>query len=98
MQKIVCFLLFINFFTTCISTQPNKEYALAQSALLTAKQFSADQMFPKTYSKALSFYNKGVSLYKKQDYEEARNSFEEAIKLAEKAEFKARLKKIRESE
>ena len=97
MQKTLSFLLFFGTLTACVSTDPNKEYALAHSALLTAKQFEADKLSPKNYTKALSFYKKAVSLYKKQSYEEAKNFFEESIQFAEKAEFKARLQQLKES-
>lgn len=97
-MRVFCFLLFFYSLTACVSTEPNKEYAIAQSALRSAKKFSADKLFPRTYLKSLFFYKKGTSQYKKQNYEGARNSFEKAIKLAEKAEFKARLKQRKEAE
>lgn len=98
MQKALNFLFFLCFLASCASTQPNQEYALAQSALSLAKKFEADKFSPRTYTRALRFYRKAVSFYKKQDYEEARNFFEESIQAAEKAELNARIKAMRESE
>ena len=77
---------------------PNKEYALAHAMILTARKSSADKLFPKTFSKALSSYKKAARLYKRQSYDKARSAFEEAIQFAEKADFKARLKLLKESE
>ena len=98
-KTLLSFLLFFGILTACVSTTttPNKEYALAHTALLTAKQFEADKLSSKNYMKALSLYKRAVSLYKKQSYEEARSFFEESIPFAEKAEFKARLKTMKES-
>ena len=98
MLKFLSFLLVFLFLTACVSTIPNKEYAIAQTAILTAKKFEADKRFPKLYSKALAFYQKGVSLYKKQNYDESRSLFEESIQLTEKVEFKARLQQLKETE
>ena len=98
MCKFLSFVFCLCLLTACVSTPPNKDYALAQSVLLMAKQFEADKLSPNYYSKALSLYKKAVSLYKRQKYEEAGSSFEESIKLAEKAELKARVKKFREQE
>ncbi len=84
--------------TSCVSFEPNQEYALAQTALSTAKKFEADKLSPKIYSRAMYFYRKGISLYKQEDYDEARNFFEEAVNFAEKAEFKARVRNLRETE
>lgn len=98
MLKFLSLLLFFLFFTSCVSTIPNKEYAIAQTVLLTAKKFEADKRFPKLYSKALTLYQRGVSLYKKQNYDESRTFFEESIQLAERAEFKSRLQQIKETE
>lgn len=74
------------------SSLPHKEYALAQSALIAAKKAEAQKFSAKHYSKALSLYQKGASLYKQKSYEEAKNFFLESLKEAEKAEFKARRK------
>ena len=80
---------------SCVSTGPDKEYALAYSAILAAKKSLADKLYPEVYLKALSFYKKAVSFYKRQDYGEARDFFEESIEWAEKAELKARIKQKR---
>ena len=98
MLKLLSPPLFFLLFTSCVSTIPNKEYAIAQTVLLTAKKFEADKLFPRLYSKALSLYQRGVSLYKKQNYDESRTFFEESIQMAETAEFKARLQQMKESE
>lgn len=98
MCKVLSFLPFLYILTACASVQPNQEYALAHLALSTAKKFEADKFSPKSYSKALSFYRKAVAFYKKQNYEEAENFFAKSINLAEKAELKARIRKLQESE
>lgn len=98
MKQPISFLLWSSMLTACVSLEPYKEYALAQSSLLWAKQFSANKLFPKAYIKASLLYKKGASLYKEQSYDEARLSFEKSIKLAEKAELKARLKTLKETE
>lgn len=97
MCKTLSFLLSLYTLTACSSTQPNQEYALAHFALSTAEKFEANKLSPKTYSKALYFYKRAISLYEQQDYESAKNSFEKSIDLSEKAEFRARVKKLRES-
>ena len=97
MYKTLSFLLSFYTLTACSSTQPNQEYALAQVALSTAKKFEADKLSPKTYSKALYFYKKAISLYEQNDYDSSKNSFEKSIDFSEKAEFRARVKKLRES-
>ena len=84
------FLLFVT--VSCASTLPNKDYTLAHSALLTAKQFSADKLATKYYSKGLILYKKAVAAYKQKDYEKASLFFEDSIKFSEKAELKARIK------
>lgn len=81
-----------------MSVNANKEYALAHSALSRAKEFLANKNSPKMYSKALLAYKEGVSLHKRQNYEEAKNFFEIAIHWAEKSEFKARLKRLKEAD
>jgi len=98
MLKFLSPLLLFLLLTACVSTIPNKEYAIAQTVLLTAKKFEADKRFPRLYSKAVTLYQKGVSLYKKQNYDESRTFFEDSIQLAEKAEFKARLQQKKEAE
>lgn len=98
MKKITTLLLVAWFSAGCVSTDPYMEYALARSALARAQESSADKFFPKSYLKAKFLYKKGAIMYEKQNHEEARNSFEESIKLAERAEFKARIKKRKESE
>ena len=97
--KNLSFLLFFCFLLgSCVSADSKKEYVLAWSALSAAEKFEADKFYPKIYSKALLFYKRAVSLYRKKKYEEASNFFEKSIHFAEKAEFKARVKKNRESE
>ncbi len=96
-QLSICLLIF-EALTACVSTTPNKEYAIAQTALATAKKFQADKLFPKTYSKALSLYQQGTALYNRQNYDKAATLFEESIQWAEKAEFKARFKQLKEDE
>ena len=91
-KKLLKSLFFCVFLSACVSTQPHQEYAIAQSALQAAKKSTADKLFPQAYSKALALYKKGARQYRQENYEEARNSFETAIQLAEKAELKARLK------
>ena len=96
MCKFLSLPLFLYILISCVSTQPNQEYALAQSALSVAKKFEADKLAPNTYVKALYFYKKAISLYEQRDYDDARNSFDKSIDLAEKAELKARVRSFRE--
>jgi len=96
MKKISLFFIFL-IGTACVSIQPYKEYALAREALFTAKKFSADKFFLKTYLKARFLYKEGVNFYEQHNYEEAKSSFEDSIKLAEKVEFRARLKVKRQN-
>ena len=89
-------LLFFLSLTQCISTTPYKDFVIAQTALSRAKKFQADKLYPKTYMKASQFYKKAVSNYKQNNYEESQTYFQSAIKWAEKAELKARLKQAKE--
>ena len=99
MQKVSYLLLFLScLLAGCVSTPPHTEFAVAKSALLRAKKFQADKLYPQVYLRALAFYKKGAYNYKRQNHLKARNSFETSIQLAEKAEFKARSKKIRQAE
>ena len=82
----------------CVSTAPNKDFVIAKTALSRAKKFQADKLYPKIYAKANSFYKKATSFYNQENYEEAQTYFQSAIKWAEKAELKARLKQAREEE
>ncbi len=91
-------LMFFCGLLACASTNSQKEYALAQIALLSAKKAKANKRSHRSYSKALSFYKKALALYKKQQYNEASLAFEESLKWSEKAEFNARLKTLKESE
>ena len=94
---IFCLLSFF-LLTACSSLTPYKDYALAKSALQTAKKFSADKLAPRYYSKSLALYKKAVSSYKQKEYDRAGSLFEEAIILAEKAELQARIKRKKDEE
>ena len=98
MYNFLNIFLLVLLLTACVSTNSYKEYALAQSSLLTAKKFEANKLAPKMYLKAQKFYKKGISLYKKKNYEKAQSLFEKSILFSEKAEWKARVKTLRELE
>lgn len=97
---LVLFLLLFflqSFCASCASTSsPDKEYAVAFSALEDAQAFSADS--PSSYLKARRLYRKGVSMYNKEDYTEAKNLFEKSVQFSEKTELRGRIKKVREVE
>ena len=93
------FLLFFlqAFFISCVSvSSPEREYAIAFSALEDAEVFSADS--PSSYSKARRFYQKGVSMYRRGEYGEAKSLFSKSIRFSEKTELRGRIKEAREIE
>lgn len=82
--------------THCISIDPHTDFIVAHTALKQAKKSQADKSYPAIYAKSLSFYKKAVSFYNQENFEEAQIYFQRTIRLAEKAELKARLKLVRE--
>ena len=96
MKSYLFLLLFLGSLTHCVSTHPHKDFVVAQTALSRAKKFQADKLYPKIYAKSANFYKKAVSSYNREELEEARTYFQEAIEWAEKAELKARLRLAKE--
>ena len=85
---LVGFLLLVG----CAGKPPLQPYVEAQEALRYAKRYGADGSFPKLFLEAKRIYKEGESFYHDRYYVKAKTSFEDAVRLAEKAETKARLK------
>ena len=96
MKKSICLLFFLWGLMHCVSSDPNKDFVVAQTALKRAKKFQADKLYPNTYGKSTRLYKKAISSYDQKDFENAQTYFQEAIKWAEKAELRARVKLAKE--
>ncbi len=76
----------------CISKPPYLEYALAQTAIQSARKTNARKNALSYWMKALNYYTKGEKEFSYRDYVSAGQLFNEAIEWAEKAENLSRFK------
>jgi len=77
---------------------PVDSYVLARSALEAAKAVDAARYSPGYFHKAENAYRNAQALYKDREYDEARDEFNHARDLAEKAENSARLIRYKNGE
>jgi len=77
--------------SSCVSRPPITDYTLARSAYEAAKESGAARLAPSVWYKADQAYRRGQKFFSEQSYGAARDAFEEARFLCEKAENTARL-------
>lgn len=87
------------FLVGCATVEiPVQEYTLARSALEFAEINDSERLAPLPFQQAQQLYQRGVQMYEKRDYDEARRYFTRSRKLAEKAETTSRIKKAKSGE
>ena len=82
----------------CVGNPPILEYNLAKKALKEANSHNAKKFAPGLWYKASQAYQKAEGQYSSREYDEASDNFNTALKAAEKAELKARIKKQKRGE
>ncbi len=93
MKYILC-LWFLLFLIACQGARPPlAEYAIARTALESAKKARAEQLAHGHWIKALQLYQTGQNYYKRRKYGQSLKLFEQAILHAERAENISRAKK-----
>lgn len=98
-MKKACFLVFLFFLTHCASnTDPVKDWTIAQRALKRAQKAGSEKLALQNYIKAQKLYKQAVSLYRAEQYSQARDYFQKSILLSEKAELKSLYRQKKEME
>lgn len=82
----------------CSTVPPLDEYALARTALESARERDSARYAPSYWHYAEEAYRKAEQSFRSDEYEEADKLFREARRLAEKAENTARLQKYKSGE
>lgn len=90
---IVIFLFLI--VVGCAGPKPIEEYVLARAAIQSAKRADAPRYAPGFWSQAEEIYASAQKKFEDRRYEIAKDEFEQARLLAEKAEEQARLKRLK---
>ena len=70
-----------------------KEYAFAEAALLASVRVDAHRLSPNAYVKAQSYFRQGKVEFNDANYDTARSYFNQAQKLAERAELLSYIKR-----
>lgn len=76
----------------CASSPPVAEYAIARTALESAREKEAARYASGYWHRAEEYYRKGEKAFQDSDFNGARGYFERARIFAEKAENSTRLK------
>ena len=98
MKKLVV-LLMAGFLTHCVSSSdPVKDFTIAQKALKRAKKAGSEKYSLKNYSQAKQLYLQAVAFYRQEEYSQARDYFQKSILLSEKAELNSLQKQKKELE
>ena len=82
----------------CVSPRPLNEFTLARTAVDSAKGAGAENFAAGLWYQAQSQFRLGQQALKDKDNESAKKHFASAVRLAEKAENAARLKKFETGE
>ncbi len=80
--------------SSCVGPVPVEEYTLARTAIIVAKEKSADRYAPGLWFKAEQSYKRAQRLLKERENDEAKVHFLRAKQFAERAETAARVKKF----
>lgn len=78
----------------CVSTPPYEEYTLAREALRAAEESDSAKYSPAFWLKAEATYRDAEQAYQNNQFDLARQKFNAARVLAERAENQTRLKKF----
>lgn len=80
--------------SSCAARRPIKEYVLARSAVEAARRAQAARYAPGYWSQAEEAYMLARQYFKDSRFGDAKEQLDEAKSLAEKAEYRARLKRF----
>jgi hypothetical protein len=97
LEKILISLLIL-FLVGCVTSAPTKEYALARTSLLSAKDVGGARYAPAYWHQAEETYREGVLLFDQEKFSAAQQKFEQARFYSEKAENVARIEKAKSGE
>jgi len=81
-----------------VAPQPLSEYTLARTAVQAAKDAGAENFAGGLWYQAQNQFRLGQKSWQDKDNEAARKHFNSAVRLAEKAENAARIKKFETGE
>lgn len=80
--------------TSCVGSPPIEEYNLARAAHDAAIEAESSRYAQGLWYKADEAYNDAIKLYKDRQHDEAREEFNHARELLEKAENAARISRV----
>lgn len=99
MKKIIVFTFLVSILSACglTTTRPKLEMAMAQSAIMAAKEAGADTKASQLYRKAEYYYLRAKSNYKRKYFNKALEFALLSKKYSERAEYIAIRKKTLEN-